>query len=99
MTEPERNVGGHDVAGAVDAAWRAQLDRDTVADDENFFDVGGNSLEGAELMAALSRVLGHRLRLALLINNPTPARLTAAVAHALANGLAPALRRRVERDA
>jgi acyl carrier protein len=83
-----------DVVTTVRSAWERCLDRQDVPDDQNFFQAGGNSLEGAELMAALSRAFGRRLRLGLLIRNPTLRGLTEQVEHVLRNDLAPAVRTR-----
>ncbi|MEV5721067.1 acyl carrier protein [Amycolatopsis mediterranei] len=88
MPEPRPS----DVATTVRTAWEHCLERQDVPDEENFFQAGGNSLEGAELMAALSRTFGRRLRLGLLIRNPTLRGLTEQVEHMLRNDLAPAVR-------
>lgn len=69
-----------DVAAVVRREWERQLGSTT---DEGFFAAGGNSLEAAELMAALSREFGTRLRLALLLRNLTLPALTKAVSEAV----------------
>lgn len=78
MSEGTEHIA--DVAAVVRREWLQQVG-DT--GEQTFFAVGGNSLQAAELMAALSRAFGRRLRLALLLRNPTLSSLTAAVADTL----------------
>lgn len=68
-----------DVESVVTNSWTDFVGVANTAPDANFFAIGGNSLEAAELMAKLSRELGRRLRLRLLLQNPTLGGLIAAV--------------------
>lgn len=62
-----------DVVVTVRREWERQLGVAAGAADDNFFAAGGNSLQAAELMAALSREFGRRLRLALLLRRSVAA--------------------------
>ncbi|WP_158841400.1 phosphopantetheine-binding protein [Saccharothrix deserti] len=59
--------------------WTRQLGVDEARAEDDFFGMGGNSLQAAELMAALSREFGTRLRLAVLLRNPVLGDLVKAV--------------------
>ena len=53
------------------------LDVDSVAPEDDFFDLGGTSLKGVELIARIERRFGTRLKLADLYETPTAAALAA----------------------
>lgn len=69
---------------SVRRAWLNHLECRTATDDDNFFRQGGTSLQAAAMMADLSRLLGKRLRMRLLMANPSLIQLTRAVATELA---------------
>ncbi|MFF4032746.1 phosphopantetheine-binding protein [Streptomyces sviceus] len=56
------------------------IESDEIALDDNFFDVGGNSLLALELVARLTERSGHGLRLIDIVHEPTPERLARALA-------------------
>ncbi|WP_267898476.1 non-ribosomal peptide synthetase [Teichococcus wenyumeiae] len=63
---------------ALAAQWQAVLDRDApLGTDDNFFDLGGNSLLAVRLAASLTRHFGHPLMLTEIFNNPTVAEMAA----------------------
>lgn len=70
----------------VAAIWRGVLGRDTVGRDDDFFDLGGDSLMTLELMFAVEDVFGRSLPVTLIYDAPTVARFAAA----LDSGEAPA---------
>jgi len=55
------------------------LGRDRLGPNDHFFEQGGHSLMAAKLSAALSKALGQRPGLRVIFDNPTPAKLAAAV--------------------
>ena len=55
----------------IAALWEQALDRQNLGIDENFFDVGGNSLIAVRLFAQLEQVTGEKLPLATLFKAPT----------------------------
>jgi amino acid adenylation domain-containing protein len=65
--------GGVEAAAA--AAFREILGLGRVGADDDFFDLGGDSLSAVELLAALGRTLGAELSAADLLEAPTPAGL------------------------
>jgi Phosphopantetheine attachment site len=71
------------VQEVIRAAWKAHLRRDDFRDDESFFRLGGDSLLAAKVMARVSRELGSRLRVGLLLRNPTVSGLSTAAWEAL----------------
>ena len=68
------------VERVVRREWSRQLGVAGPGPDEDFFAVGGNSLQAAEMVAALSREFGTRLRLTLVLRDPVPADLVRVVA-------------------
>lgn len=70
----------HDEPSAVEAICALvgqTLDIEDVSADEDFFELGGTSLKGAELIAMIERRLGRQLKPADLYEAPTPAALAA----------------------
>ncbi|MDW4909131.1 non-ribosomal peptide synthetase [Streptomyces sp. ADMS] len=72
---PEAMLSREDVRAVVAEAWRQTLAVDAVADDANFFDVGGNSVLLAALQKRLSVDLGVRVPMREIFKNPTTAGL------------------------
>jgi thioesterase domain-containing protein/acyl carrier protein len=69
----------------VDAAWIADrlaaiLDLDSVAPDDDFFVLGGDSTAAVALMSEIEARTGAKLGISLLLKAPTPARLAALIA-------------------
>jgi thioesterase domain-containing protein/acyl carrier protein len=60
-----------EAAEAICALIEETLEIQNVADDEDFFELGGSSLLGAALLARIERRFGSRLRLADLYEAPT----------------------------
>ena len=75
-------VGG--LVGQLCADWADVLGCPTVAPDDDFFELGGDSIRAARLFAGLERQLGETLPLSLLLEFPTPAALAEAVQHGTA---------------
>ncbi|MGH9104651.1 MAG: AMP-binding protein, partial [Acidimicrobiales bacterium] len=71
MTDLERAVWG---------LWAVVLDRDDFGLDDDFFDLGGDSLRAARLFADMDRSLGIDRPIALILEAPTVRSLAAAVA-------------------
>jgi len=61
------------------AIWRRILPARVQGIRESFFDLGGDSLRGAEMLAAIESELGRRLPLPILLDAPTVERLAAAM--------------------
>jgi acyl carrier protein len=70
---PPRNAAEQIVAGVMAEV----LGVDEVGIDDEFFDLGGHSLLGLELVGRLSRVLGVEIPVRALLEHPTPAGLAA----------------------
>ena len=73
-----------DAAGTIEqrlaAIWREILWIEDVRPGDNFFDLGGDSLRAAELVAAIGRRLGIDAPLTLVIERPTLASMAMALA-------------------
>jgi len=80
--ELEANPPDGAVAGEVAALWRQVLRRDAVGTEENFFDLGGNSLLLVELQERLRRRFGREISAIDLFQHPTVASQAALVATA-----------------
>ena len=61
------------------ALWEAELDCGSLSVQDNFFDVGGDSLSAIAILAGTERLLGRRIPLYLLSENPTVERLAQAL--------------------
>ncbi len=60
------------LTGQLLALWRATLSRADIGPDASFFDSGGHSLLGAQLVQRVEKATGHDVRLADLFDHPTP---------------------------
>ena len=59
--------------------WEDVLERRPLSVQDNFFDVGGDSLAAVSILAGAERLLGRRIPLYLLMEHPTIASLVAAL--------------------
>jgi acetoacetyl-CoA synthetase len=58
------------------ALWETLFDLSPISPDDDFFQLGGDSLLGMELMAGIEEITGQALPLAILFNRPTIAGLS-----------------------
>jgi len=61
----------NDLERKVAAVWQRMLGVDLVGINDNFFDLGGNSLAGAKVLSELEQELGIRLSMVALFAAPT----------------------------
>jgi hypothetical protein len=75
-------TGSTQIQTQIAAIWSRLLGVKTLADDDNFFALGGHSLLGVKLIAAVQAEmeLGDELKLADLFENPTLGAFSAHVA-------------------
>ncbi|HEX3786511.1 MAG TPA: phosphopantetheine-binding protein [Pseudonocardiaceae bacterium] len=59
---------------------RDLLENNDLSLDDNFFATGGDSMLAMHLVGRLARVIGQRLRVSLLLENPVLADFVAAIA-------------------
>jgi surfactin synthase thioesterase subunit/acyl carrier protein len=71
--------GSIDAAG-IAAVLAAILDLDTVAPDDDFFTLGGDSTAAVALMTEIEARTGLKLEISILLEAPTPNRLAARIA-------------------
>jgi len=74
---------GTDAQRRICAAWQELLGVDRVGVDDNFFDLGGNSLVAIQLISAVNRELDTQLTVARLYECLTVGRLAAAIEGAI----------------
>jgi acetoacetyl-CoA synthetase len=67
------------LSARLQALWQYHLGVAHVAADDNFYDLGGNSLRAARLLQDVKRLTGRALALAALMQAPTIARLAAII--------------------
>ncbi|MBO1335678.1 amino acid adenylation domain-containing protein [Streptomyces sp. VRA16 Mangrove soil] len=67
---------GPDLASLVLAVWREVLAVDEIADDDDFFDLGGDSFKVVEVVEALRARLALDIPLSALLHEPTPESFT-----------------------
>ncbi|MFF5471233.1 amino acid adenylation domain-containing protein [Streptomyces achromogenes] len=72
--------GGESVVDRVRRAWTDALHAGEVADGDDYFELGGNSITALEVISALDREFGVTLKLIDLYDHPTLAGLAAFVA-------------------
>ena len=65
---------------SVLAAYRRVLDDPEVAPDDDFFELGGDSFQALDIMAALEEVTGKQVGAGLFYAFPTAAALARAIA-------------------
>ena len=65
------------------ALWEEVLERRPLSVQDNFFDVGGDSLAAVSILAGAERLLGRRIPLYLLTEHPTIEQLVAALGEPL----------------
>ncbi|MBI3687558.1 MAG: acyl carrier protein [Actinobacteria bacterium] len=63
------------VAQCVSALWREALNADEVGLDDDFFDLGGNSISAVRLVPMLSERLGVDVTMSVIFDHPTPREL------------------------
>lgn len=61
------------------ALWETELGRKPLSVQDNFFDVGGDSLAAITILAGAEKIMRRRIPLYLLTENPTVERLAAAL--------------------
>ncbi len=61
------------------ALWQTELGRTSLSVQDNFFDVGGDSLAAISILAGAERMMRRRIPLYMLTENPTVERLAAAL--------------------
>ncbi len=79
------------VEALVLSIWRGLLRHRPIGLHANFFELGGNSLTAAQVMARLSERLGLDLPLSVMFQNPTVAALSDVIRYGLHDGAAHAL--------
>ncbi len=65
---------------AVAAAWQEVFQRDGIGFDENFFELGGNSLLAMDLVEGLAARIDIEIPVLTLFRNPTIHELAAVIA-------------------
>jgi hypothetical protein len=62
---------GSSLEKKIAGAWKEVLGLDTVSLDDNFFDVGGNSLKAIQLNRKINEILEKEISIVKLFENPT----------------------------
>lgn len=75
---PEAASSGNNLQSQIHKIWQEVLGR-PVGPRDNFFEVGGHSLQAAKLMHLTGQVVGRTLPLALLLEAPTVEQLSTAL--------------------
>jgi NAD(P)-dependent dehydrogenase (short-subunit alcohol dehydrogenase family)/acyl carrier protein len=77
---PAPDAGAGEVERVVAQAWEKVLGRKSVGADDNFFDLGGDSLTALQVIALLKARLGRELPIVTFFESPTVALLAKALA-------------------
>ncbi|MGC1301501.1 MAG: amino acid adenylation domain-containing protein [Caulobacteraceae bacterium] len=72
---PDSPLGPTGTQAVLSAIWRRTLDIGTVGADDDFFQLGGDSLRAASLVLQVSRRFNYPLPVQVLYDHPTPAGL------------------------
>jgi acyl carrier protein len=59
------------MTSTISAFWERALGVDGLTPEDNFFDLGGDSLVAAKILALIEREYGIEAELRLIFNNPT----------------------------
>lgn len=73
-------AGGDDLTATVARVWSAVLGEEDIAEDDDFFALGGNSLVAVQLVAQVRKATGVRLPMRALFDAPTVAGMAARIA-------------------
>jgi acetoacetyl-CoA synthetase len=73
MTRPPATA----MIGALTAIWESVLQHSPIGPDDNFFDLGGDSLSASTLFLEIEKVCGRQLPSVMIYNAPTVATLAA----------------------
>jgi acyl carrier protein len=76
-------AGGDDVTSRVAAIWSAVLGSEHIDADDDFFDLGGNSLVAVQLIAQVRKAFGVKLPMRSVFDTPTVAGMAARVVQLL----------------
>lgn len=79
-------AGQTDTQRVVAAAWADVLKKSSLGVDDDFFEVGGNSMTATLLTYRMSEEFEHEFPLMLIFENPTIAEMTAAIDEVMARG-------------
>lgn len=74
----------HGAEEQLAAIWRRVLGRKIISRDDDFFDLGGNSLAAVRLVSLMRKEMGAQLQVAEVFLNPVLSNLAATVAHCAA---------------
>ncbi|MGW5019751.1 acyl carrier protein [Streptomyces cacaoi] len=72
------------MVSTISAFWERALGVDGLMPEENFFDLGGDSLVAAKILALIQREYGIEAELRLIFDNPTIEEFVDAVGEELA---------------
>jgi amino acid adenylation domain-containing protein len=78
-TGEDQNVTIHSTRDAVAQVWAEVLERENIGSNENFFDLGGDSLKALEVISRLQALLNVELPLMAFFEDPTIAHLVTVV--------------------
>lgn len=74
-----RSGAGNSVLATVLATYRRVLDDPDVAPDDDFFELGGDSFQAMDIIAALEETTGKRLSPGVIFAFPTATELAKAI--------------------
>jgi acyl carrier protein len=80
------DVAESDVADVIVASWRTVLDVPAVADDDDFFELGGNSIMVTRIVSYLRRELGVEVDMLQVWDTPSFGEFRAVVQAQLSEG-------------
>jgi len=87
-TDPRNtDLSTSSIRNTVRRAWSEALGEDSPSDDVNFFDAGGNSLVGVQLVETISRDFDISVPIASLYESPTISRMTKMIEEKLSKSL------------
>lgn len=80
MDTGETDPGLPAIASDLVDLWRRILRTDDITIDDDFFDVGGNSLSAVRLLPAIEQHFGVEPHISLVFDHPTPRQMAVALA-------------------
>jgi amino acid adenylation domain-containing protein len=84
LADGHRRVADGDLEIRLTTLWQSALGKRQLSVQDNFFDLGGDSLAAVDILAGVERLLGRKAPLYLLTENPTIERLARALAETTA---------------
>jgi FkbH-like protein len=78
-TSPVPHAAASEIEAKLGKIWEDLLDRENLGSSDDFFDLGGDSIQAIRLMIEIEKAFGKRYEISVLASHPTVASLAAEI--------------------